>query len=228
MKTKNNKISNESNEIQYCSKLCVGTEDILQNVEFLQESYGSISSLHALYFNTIKDIQINLIERLKNNQFEDTSFVTNMTANFILEIIDDLQDASKNKISKLIAEFYLKYPECEEQIISSKLGMMMSYRFIVDQMSQLEDRLRANAMIKAGKPCFTKNDKKQIISTLTSVIYDHTRVPIFPKNRIFSPLAKIPEKLIKLGIKQISIIHIDKSISISKSLIQQERQRKCF
>ena len=207
------------NQIEFC----VASEEILQNVEFLQKSYGSISSLHSIYLDTIKDIQINLIEQLKNSCFEDASFVTNTTTNFVHEIIHDLQCPSKSQINKLIAEFYAKYPDCEKQTISSKLGMMMSYRFIVDQMSQLEDRLRANAMVKAGKTCFTKNDKRQIISTLTSVIYQHTKVPTFPKNRIFSPLDKISEKLIKLGIKHISYQHIDKSISISKSLIHQEQ-----
>ena len=210
-------------KIQSSCESCVDTEEILQNVVFLQKSYGSISSLHALYLDTIKDIQIHLIEQLKNNYFEDASFVTNTTANFVHEIIRDLQCTSKSRISKLIAEFYLKYPECDKQIISSKLGMMMSYSFIVDQMSQLEDGLRANAMVKAGKTCFTKNDKRLIISTLTSIIYQHTRVPLIPKNRIFYPLDKISEKLIKLGIKYISNRHIEKSISISKSLIHRER-----
>ncbi len=206
------------NQIEFC----VDTEEILQNVELLQKSYGSISSLHLIYLDTIKDIQIHLIEQLKNNCFEDASFVTNTTANFVHEIINDLQCQSQSHISKLITEFYVKYPDCDKQITSSNPGMMMSYRFIVDQMSQLEDRLRANAMIKAGKTCFTKNDKRQIISILTSVIYQHTKVPTFPKNRIFSPFGKISEKLIKLGIKYISSRHIDKSISISKSLIHQE------
>ncbi len=210
-------------QIQSCSESCVDTEDILQNVEFLQKSYGSVSLLHSFYLDTIKDIQINLIEQLKNNCFEDTSFVTNTTENFVHEIIDDLQYPSKSRISKLIAEFYIKYSECEKQIISSKLGIILYYRFIVDQMSPLEDGLRANAMIKAGKTCFTKNDKRRIISTLTSVIYQHTRVPIFSTNRIFPPLDKIFQKLIKLGIKYISYRHIDKSISISKSLIHQEQ-----
>ena len=70
MKIKNNDISNESNQTQFCSN----TEKILQNVEFLQESFSSISSLHALYFETIKNIQIHLIEQIKNNQFEEASF----------------------------------------------------------------------------------------------------------------------------------------------------------
>lgn len=222
------KISKESKQLLSYSKLCLDTDDILKNAEFLEKTFGSMSSLHALYLDTIKDIQIHLIEQLKNKQFEDAYFVTNTTGNFVQEIMFDLQNPSNSKINKLIEEFYLKYPECDEQIISSKLGIWMSYRFLVNQMSQLEDRLRANAMSKSGKTGFTKNDKRQIISTLTYVIYQHTKIPIFSKNRIFSPLVKISEKLIKVAIKQISIIHIEKSISISKSLIYQEKQRKCF
>ena len=32
-------------------EFCVDTEEILHNVEFLQKSYGSISSLHSLFLN---------------------------------------------------------------------------------------------------------------------------------------------------------------------------------
>ena len=160
MKTNNNSISNETSQVQFSSII----EEILHNVEFLQASYGSISVLHGFYLDTIKDIQIHLIEQLKNNRFEDSTYVANMTANFVREIIHDLQMESKSKISKQIADFYLKYSEIDDQIVSSKLGMLMSYRFIVGQMSLLEDRLRANAMIKAGKPSFSKNDKKNTFS----------------------------------------------------------------
>ena len=93
-----------------------------------------------------------------------------------------MEQSSKSQITQLIDQFQKKNPTCNEQIISSKLGMMMSYRFIVDQMSPFEDRLRAKAMAKAGKSCFTKNDKKLVIETLTSVIYDHTQIPVFSKN----------------------------------------------
>ena len=217
MKTKNNSISIETNQVQFST-----TEEILQNVELLQASYGSISALHGLYLDTIKDIQIHLIEQLENNQFEDSTYVSSMTVNFVREIIRDLQKSSKSKISELIADFYLKYPEIDDQIVSSKLGMMMSYRFIVDQMSHLEDRLRANAMIKAGKTSFSRTDKKLIISTLVAVIYQHAQVPVLPKNSLFLPLTTFSEKLIKFGIKQIAIIYINKSISIAKLLVDQE------
>ena len=223
MKIKNINIPNEENHARSCSASCVDTEIILSNVILLHKSFGGISPLHSIYLDTIKDIQIDLIEQLKNNQFEDPYFVANTTANFVNEITKDLRQSARSCINKLIEEFQFENPTFQEQIVSSKLGMKMSYRFIVDQMSQLEDKLRAKAMAEADQTRFTKHDKKRIIATLTSVIYDHTRTPAFPKNKIGIALGKITEKIITSGITLIALRHIEKSISIARTLDSEEQ-----
>ena len=227
MRIKNIQGQNENRSIQSQSVVgFIDTETILENVALLNNSYSGNSPMHSVYLDTIKDIQISLIEQLKNDQFEDPFFVASTTANFVSEIIKDLKRSSNSHINELIEEFHKENPSCHEQIISSKLGMIMSYRFIVGQMSQFEDRLRAKAMAKAGKTCFTKNDKKRIIDTLTSVIYNHTRIPVFSKYKFGVVVEKIAEKTIKFGVRLISLIHINKSISISRTLIQESQSYK--
>ena len=210
--------SNESNHADSCLANCVDPEEILYSVTFLQQSHASLSSLHSIYLNIIKDIQINIIDQLKNDQFEEPYFIASTTANFVREIMNDLK-LSNSKINKQITEFQQQNPKYEELIISSKLKMSIFYDFFVNCMSDLEDNLRANAMIKAGKTSFTQNDKNQIAVTLTNVIYQYSQNIVFPNNLIGTFLGKLNEKLIKLGIKYISLKHINNSILISNKLI---------
>ena len=220
MKIVNDDILNESNHAKSRHSNCIDTEEILCNVIFLQHTYGPVSSLHSIYLKIIRDIQINLVERLKNNQFNEPYFVASTTAHFVREIMDDLQHSSDSHINKLIAEFELQNPKYRERAISSNLGMRVFYNFLVNQMSNLEDNLRANAIVKSGKTHFTSSDKKQIIDALTDVIYPHLQTSPLPKNMIGTYVGKLSERLIKIVIRHICLIHINKSISIANSLIQ--------
>ena len=213
-------VSDDSNHVKDCSADYIDTEMILCNVTYMHQTYGLISSLHSIYLNIIKDIQISLLEQLENNQFDEPYFVASTTANFVREIMNDFQHPSKNHINKLIVEFQIQNPEYDKQRISSKLGMRASYDFFVNHMSDLEDSLRAVAMIKAGKARFTPHDKNQIVTTLTSVIYRHSHDTVFPSNMIGVLIGKGVEKLTCFGIRQIALKHINKSISLSNALIQ--------
>ena len=212
--------NNNSSQIQSCSNdSVIDTDKILESASYLQTTFGILSPLHYVYLSIVKNIQVHLIEQLKNNQFDEPFFVACTTANFVQEITNDLQCSSKSNINKLISEFQLRYPNCMEQVISSQMGLQLLYRFMVNYMADLEDELRANAMIKAGQSNFTQNDKENILSALTDVIYQHAQLPIFPRNLLGAYAKRIFEKTIKLGIKHISQKHINKSISISKILI---------
>ena len=212
--------NNNSNQIQSCSNdSVIDTDKILESASYLQTTFGILSPLHYVYLNIVKNIQIHLIEQLKNNQFDEPFFIACTTANFVQEITNDLQCSSKSNINKLISEFQLRYPNCMEQVISSQMGLQLLYRFMVNYMADLEDELRANAMVNAGQSNFTQNDKENILSALTDVIYQHAQLPVFPRNLLGTCAKRIFEKTIKLGIKYISQKHINKSISISKILI---------
>ena len=43
----------------------IDTQEILDNATNLQLTYGKLSSYHSIYFDIIKDIQINLLEKIK-------------------------------------------------------------------------------------------------------------------------------------------------------------------
>ena len=208
----------ESNHTKIYSTNYIDTKTILCNVTYLQQTYGPISPLHSVYLNIIKDIQTSLLEQLQNNQFDEPYFIASTTANFVCEIMGDFQCPSKNHINKLITEFQLQNPKRDKQILSSNLGMRMFYNFFVNQMSNLEDNLRAIAMVKAGKTYFTSNDKNQIVTTLASVIYRHSQNITFPNNVIGILIGNLIEKLISLGIEKIALKHINKSILLSNAL----------
>jgi len=157
------------------------------------------------------------LERLKNNQIEEPFFVACITAYFIQQISEDLQNQSKSQFRDLITKFQSKSPLTEKQIKTSKLGLWGVFDFLINYMSDLEDQIRAKAMAICGQSYLTKNDKAQIISSLVMAIYPHCK-PEFPKNFIGNFLAKLLENPIKLGIKYVSAKHINRSISISQTL----------
>ena len=220
MKITHDDILNESNQMKSCSLCCIDTKEILCNVTFLQQTYGHLSLLHSIYLEIIRDIQINLVERLKNKQFDEPYFVASTTAHFVREIMNDLQHLSDSDINKQITKFQLQNPEYGKHTMSSKLSMIAFYNFLVNQMSDLEDNLRANAMIKSGKICFTSHDKNQIVAALTSVIYQHLQITNFPKNMIGTFIGKLSENSFTLVIRFICVRHINKSMSIANFMIQ--------
>ena len=221
MKIKNYDISNEQNQIQSCSSdPVIDTDEILEAASALQCNHGGISSLHYVYLDIIKEVQVQIIEQLKNDQFDEPYFIARTTANFVQEIANDMQCPSKSSINKIISKFQSRHPDCEKQITSSQFGSRTMFDFMVNYVANLEDVMRANAMVKSGISTFTQKDKDHILSALASVIYLHSKMPTFPKNLIGTYAEKFIAKLIKFGIKQMGMKHINKSASLSRILIQ--------
>ena len=221
MKIKNCYVSNEQSQIQSCSSdPVIDTDEILEAASTLQCNHGSISSLHYVYLDIVKEVQVQIIDQLKNDQFDEPYFIARTTANFIQEIANDMQCPSKSSINKIISKFQTRHSDCEKQITSSQFGPRMMFDFMVNYVANLEDVMRANAMVKSGITTFTQKDKDHILSALASVIYRHSKMPTFPKNLIGTYAEKFIEKLIKFGIKQMGLKHINKSASLSRILIR--------
>jgi len=208
--------SNEIKEIECCSIECkvADTRNILPITRSLKRS----QTLLSIYSDIIEDIQGIILERLKNNRFEEPYFVACITACFIQEIADDIQNESKSHFLDLIAEFQSKHSISEQQVKTARLSLWALFDFLINYMSDMEDHVRANAMAKCGQSHLTQNDKAEIVSSLVLGIYPHCRTIVFPKNVIGSIVEKIIEGIIKLGIKYVSTKHVNKSISICQTL----------
>ncbi len=213
--------SNALKEIECCSTECkvVDTRNILPITGSLKRSRtftpDAPQTLFSIYFGIIEDIQGMILERLENDRFEEPYFVACITACFIQEIADDLQNRSKSRFLDLFAEFQSKNPVSEK---NARLGLWALFDFLINYMSDMEDNVRANAMAKCGQCHLTQNDKAQIVSSLVLAIYPHCKTIIFPKNVIGSIVEKIIEGIIKFGIKYVSTKHVNKSISICQTL----------
>lgn len=170
-------------------------------------------ALFSAYFGIIEDIQTEILERLKNNLFEEPYFVACITAYFIQEIADDMQNQESRFLAR-IAEFQSN-PMPERQ---ARLGLRTLFDFLINCMADMEDHVRAKAMAKCGQRRLTQNDRAQIVSSLVSGIYPHCKTTTFPKNVIGSMVEKIVEGIIKLGIRCVSAKHVGKSISLSQTL----------
>ena len=216
--------SNELKEIECCSIECkvVDTRNILSITRSLKRFHtftsNSPQTLFSIYFDIIEDIQGIILERLKNNRFEEPYFVACITACFVQEMADDIQNQSKSHILDLIAEFQSKNSMPEQQAKAARLSLWALFDFLINYMSDMEDYVRANAMAKCGQCHLTQNNKVQIVSSLVLAIYPHCKTIIFPKNVIGSTVEKIIEGMIKFGIKYVSTKHVNKSISICQTL----------
>jgi hypothetical protein len=216
--------SNSLKETKYGSIKCkvADTRNILSITRSLKSSLASPSNdpqmLSSIYFDIIGDIEIEILERLKNNRFEEPYFVTCITACFIQGIADDIQNQSKSQFLRLIAECQSRYSISEQQIRTARLGLWMLFDFLINYMSDMEDHVRANAMAKCGQCQLTENDKAQIVSSLVMAIYPHCKTISFSKNAIGSTFEKIIQYMIKFGIKYVSAKHVKKSISICQAL----------
>jgi len=197
----------------------IDAQEILDNATYLQLEYGKLSSFHSIYFDIIKDIQINLLEKIKNNKFDEPFFIACTTSNFVKEITNDLKNPTKSQINRQITKLRLQNPLNEAKVIESKLDIPLMYDFLVNYMSNLEDNLRAFAMSKAGKSSFTPNDKNQIVETLVTVILAHSKALVVPKNIFGIMVDRLSERIIKIGMKYIGLRHLNNSISISKALL---------
>lgn len=217
--------SNELKEIEGASTECkvIDTRSILSITRSFKRSHtftpNAPQTLFSTYFDILEDIQGMIIERLENNQFDEPYFVACITAGFIQEIADDLQNQSKSYMLDLIAEFQLKNSLSEQQIKTARLSLWALFDFLINYISDMEDRARANAMAKCGQCHLTQNDKTQIVSSLVLAIYPYCKTIIFPTNVIGSGIEKIVEGMIKFGIRYVSTKHINKSISMSETLL---------
>lgn len=173
-----------------------------------------VQALSSIYFDIIEDIQATILERLENNRFEEPYFVACITAGFIQEIADDVQN-QPSRILGLMTEFQSKNPVPEK---TARLGLRALFDFLINYMADTEDHLRANAMARCGQHHLTQNDKAQIVSSLVSAIYPHCKTMVFPKNAIGGIVEKIIGGIIKLGIKYVSAKHVNRSISICQTL----------
>lgn len=200
----------------------VDTRSILSIARSLKHSDTFIpnatQTVLSIYFDIIEDIQEKILERLQNNLFEEPYFVACITACFIQDIADDIQNHSRSNFLDRIAEFQSKNPMSKQQIKTTRLGLQELFDFLINYMSDIEDNMRANAMAKCGQCYLTQNDKAQIVSSLVSAIYPHCKTIVFPKNTVGNALDKTVEHIIKFGIKYVSTKHINKSISICQTL----------
>ena len=211
-------------EIECCSVKCkvVDTRKIVSATESLKHSSTftstALQALSSIYFDIIKDIQREILERLENNKFEEPYFIACATTYFIQGIADDLQNRSRGRFLDLIAEYQARHPISEHQIRTARLGLRALFDFLINYMSDAEDHMRADAMAKCGQSRFTQNDKAQIISSLVSAIYPHCKMTPSPKNVLGSIAEKILGRIVRLGIKYVSTRHINRSVSICQAL----------
>lgn len=202
--------------IECCSAECkvADTRNILAITRSLKLSHA-FTPLASVYFDIIEDIQKEILERLKDSRFDEPYIVACITAGFIQEIADDMQNKSKSRFLGLIAEFQSKNPVPEK---AARLGLRALFDFVVNYMADAEDHVRASAMAGCGRRQLTQNDKGQIISSLVSAIYPHCRAVAFPESATGRVAEKIAGGIIKLGIRYVSAKHVNRSISICQTL----------
>lgn len=210
----------ESKGIECCSTECkvVDTRSILSITRSLKRSQpfsqDASQRLFSIYLDIIEDIEIMILDKLKNNQFEDPYFVASTTARFIQEIADDIANRLASRFLDQIEKFASKNHMSTKD---GKLGLWTLFDFLVNYMADTEDHARANAMAKCGKCHLSQNDKAQIVSSLVLGILPHCKTITFPKNVIGGPVEKLIEGIIKVGIKYLSTKHVNRSISICQT-----------
>ncbi len=214
-------ISSEDKDARIGSVKCkvIDTRKILSTTRSLKYSYAlapNISqTLVSNYFDIIEDIQRVILDQLESKLFEEPYFVGCITVGFIQEIFDDIQRQSKSSFLARIEEFQSKLPVSKQ---ATRLGLWGIFDFLINYMSDLEDHARANAMARCGQHHLTQNDKALIISSLVLAIYPHCNTMSFPRNALGTIAEKVTGGMIKLGIRFTSTKHINRSISICRTL----------
>ncbi|WP_415281502.1 hypothetical protein [Candidatus Nitrososphaera sp. FF02] len=169
--------------------------------------------LSLIYFSIIEDIQGAILERLENGLFEEPHFIACITACFIQDIADDMNQ-SKSRFLGLMSGFQSRNPIPEN---AARLGLRALFDFLINCMADTEDRVRAGAMARCGQRRLTRNDRDQIVSSLVSAIYPHCKIT-FPKNAAGRMAEKITGYIIKLGIRYASAKHVSRSITLCQAL----------
>ena len=198
------------------TRYILDTVTMLKQDPFIVENY---SQTHLfVYLDILEDIQKKILELLKNNSFDEPYSVAQVSTLFIRGMANELQGKLQNNhLLDKITRFRTKNPISKEQILSSKLGLWSLYDFIVNQLADIEDKIRADAMIKCNIQNLTPKDKNQIVSALVLSIYQHSALPKFSGNILGKNMEKVVEHITKLAIKYISKKHINKSISMCQN-----------
>jgi len=211
-------LSNEVG-IERCSAECrvADTRDILATTDLLKSSQKfadpACRRVLSIYTDIIKDIEICIIEGLKDNRFDEPYYVARTTAGFVQQIYNDIENDSVSQFRVLIEEFVSKNPALGLKAVNEKLGLWTLFDFLVNYMADPEDQARATAMVKCEYRNYTANDRSIILSALVSGILPHCMTAI---NRKTTALV---ERLLKVGIKYVCAKHVDKSISISRATL---------
>ena len=223
----------KSNMTKVDSVMCkvADTREILDTVTMLKRDpfiVENYSQTHLwVYLDILEDIQKKILELLKNNNFEKPFDVAQVSALFIRGMASELQGKSQNSLLlDKITRFHKKNQISQEQISSSKLGLWSLYDFIVNQLADIEDKIRADAMTKCNVQNLTYKDKNQIVLALVLSIYQHCALPRFPRNVLGKSMEKIAEHITKSAIKYISKKHINKSISMCQNSWQRGHSKR--
>jgi hypothetical protein len=217
-------LSNEK-EIERCPVECLvaDSREILSTTDLLKSSQRFVdpTSKRVLssYADIIKDIEIRIIEGLKDNQFDEPYFVARTTAGFIQQIYNDIESDSASQFRPLIEEFVSKNPSLRLHANNEELGLLELFDFLVNYMADSEDEARATAMVKCEYRNFTANDRSIILSALVSGILPHCMTFAPPTTAIRRKTSALVERLLKAGIKYVCAKHVDKSISICRATL---------
>lgn len=212
-------------EIECCAVECrvADIRDILSTTDLLKSSqrFADPTSKRVLsiYADIIKDIEIRIIEGLKDNQFDEPYFVARTTAGFIQQIYDDIENDSASQFRPLIDEFVSKNPGLGLRSDNEKLGLRALFDFLVNYMADPEDQARAIAMVKCKYRNFTANDRSIILSALVSGILPHCMTIAHSTNAISRKTSALVERLFKVGIRYVCAKHVDRSISICRATL---------
>jgi hypothetical protein len=214
--------SNSSEKIKCFSVRCrvADTRNLIALTRSLKHSHTTAENraLLSIYSRIIEDVESLILERLRNNEFEDPFFVAYVTASFIQQIVSDVESRTASRFFDRIAAFQSNHPFPEKDLKTGRLGLWGIFDFLVNYMADLEDKARANAMARCGKCSLTQNDKAQIVTSLVEGIYPHCKTVVFPKNVIGNAVEKVFETIVKFGIAYLSAKHVNKSISLSQDL----------
>jgi hypothetical protein len=219
----------ESTEVRCGSIECkvVDVRDVLATTRSLQQSFLVIGDaavtvatqrLFSLYFDIIGDIERSILERLRDNKFEDPYFVACITLYFIQGIASDIRYRPKSRFIPLIQEFASKHAISAQQAQNAKFGLWAIFDFLVNYMANLEDEVRGRAMASCGQRVFTPKDKALIVSSMVSALYPYCKTMNFPKNAIGGFGEKIFEVLLKFGIKYECTQRLNKSVAICQTI----------
>jgi hypothetical protein len=212
----------EAAEVNLDSIECkvVDMADIPSIIRYLKHSHlpaldVSAQRLLSYYLDIIEDIEYNILERLRENQFEDPYFIACTTLYFIQEIVSEIANRPESRFLFLIKKFASnKSRYAQQQKRSPRFNLWPLFDFLVNYMANLEDQVRARAMAKCGQSNFTESDKAQIISSMVSALYPYCKTMNFAKNVIGRAGEKIFEELLKFGIKYECTKHLNRSVAI--------------